>query len=59
MNTLKARFLQPAPLAFATLIAALSVFMLTLALSAAFGASHDVEPLVGPFRWQPTDSFMA
>jgi len=59
MDTLVARFLRPAPLAVATLIAALIVLALTLVLSAGLGGGHDVEPLLGPFRWWPADAFVA
>ncbi len=59
MDTFVARFLQPTPLAFATVVAALIVLVIALLLSAGLGGSHDVEPLLGPFRWQPVDQFIA
>jgi hypothetical protein len=59
MDTFVARLLQPALLILAIVVAALILLTLTVAVNVTLGAGHDVEPLVGPFRWQPTDSFSA
>ena len=59
MDNFVARLPQPALLVLATLVAALIVLTITVAVNVTLGAGHDVEPLVGPFRWQPTDSFSA
>jgi hypothetical protein len=58
MDTFVARFSQPSRLFFAVVLA-LVVLLIALWLSAAIGGSHDVDPLIGPFRWQPTEAFVA
>ena len=59
METVVTRLLQPATLALAMVIATLVVLALTLALSVALGGSHDIEPLLGPFRWQRMNQSLA
>ena len=59
MDTPFARLIQPTRLATITLVAALIVLLLGLVLSAVLGGSHDLEPLVGPFRWQPAGASIA
>ena len=59
METAVARLLQPATLASAIVIATLIGFVLAMALGGVPGGSHEVELLLGPFRWQPAAPSLA